>query len=133
MKKLTHLLLPLLLLATATTATPLITPGDTALRHDIQRLADHGIIKGPVSTWPLAWGPIIADINDIERLEQLPRDVIDAISRVQARANWAMRIDELTFNARASVAEKPTRMRSPCVRVVVASFFWENRETGDGK
>ena len=100
-----HLALPIVLAL-------LITPGDMALRHDIQRLADHGIIKGPVSTWPLAWGPIIADINDIERLQQLPRDVIDAISRVQARANWAMRTDELTFNARASVAEKPTRMRS---------------------
>ena len=58
----------------------MITPGDSALRHDILRLADHGIIKGPVSTWPLAWGPIIADISNIENPDQLPRDVSDAIA-----------------------------------------------------
>lgn len=114
MKKSTTLLIPLLLLALhpPTNAAPLIAPGDIALRHDIQRLADSGIITGPVSTWPLAWGPIMADIADIERLEQLPRDVIDAIHRVQARGRWATRIDEISFNASASVAEKPTRMRS---------------------
>jgi hypothetical protein len=114
MTRLTNLLLPLLLLAlhASAIAAPLITPGDIALRHDIQRLADHGIIKGPVSTWPLAWGPIVADISDIEKLEELPGDVIDSISRVRARANSAMRIDELQLNARISVAEQPTRMRS---------------------
>ncbi|NOX69704.1 MAG: capsule assembly Wzi family protein [Gammaproteobacteria bacterium] len=116
MNKRTHLPLPLLLLVllsvTPATATPLISPGDIALRHDIQRLADYGIITGPVSTWPLAWGPVMADIGDIERLEQLPRDVIDAIHRVQARANRATRIDEVSFNASASVAGKPTRLRS---------------------
>ena len=55
----------------------MITPGDMAFRHDIQRLADHGIIKGPVTTWPLAWGPIIADIRNAERIEG-PRGVMPA-------------------------------------------------------
>ena len=41
-------------------ASPFIGSGDSALRHDIQRLADYGVIKGPTSTWPLAWGPILA-------------------------------------------------------------------------
>ncbi len=110
----TRILIRLLLLAVLgpVAAAPLITPGDIALRHDIQRLADYGIIKGPVSTWPLAWGPIFTDISNIEQVDQLPGDVLDAISRLRERANAAMRIDELRFNARASVAGKPTRLRS---------------------
>jgi len=90
----------------------MITSGNMALRHDIQRLADHGVIKGPVTTWPLAWGPIITDIRQAEKIEALPRDVIDAMNRVSARARWETRTNELTFNAGASMAEKPTRIRS---------------------
>jgi hypothetical protein len=90
----------------------MISPGDMALRHDIQRLADAGIIKGPVTTWPLAWGPIIEDIRGIENKDKLSRDVIDAINRVSARADWETRTKELTFRAKASVAEEPTRIRS---------------------
>jgi len=90
----------------------MISPGDMALRHDIQRLADAGIIKGPVTTWPLAWGPIIADIREAETGDALPRDVMDAIDRVTRRANWETQTNEVTFDARASVAEKPTRIRS---------------------
>ncbi len=90
----------------------MITPGDMALRHDIQRLADYGVIKGPVTTWPLAWEPIVADIQNVERIDELPPDVIDAISRVQARSKWDMRADELTFSTSVSGTEKPTRIRS---------------------
>ena len=95
-----------------TQAGPLLSPGDMALRHDIQRLADYGVIKGPTSTWPLAWGPLMADISSYNRSDQLPRDIIDAITRVSAKANWEMRVDQITYNANASIAENPTRMRS---------------------
>ena len=44
---------------------PYIPAGDLMLRHDVQRLADHGIIKGPTSTWPLAWGPILDSIRSV--------------------------------------------------------------------
>ena len=90
----------------------MIVPGDMALRSDIQRLADYGVIKGPVTTWPLAWGPIVADIQNVERIDELPRDVIDAITRVKARSKWEMRTGEVTFNTSVSGAEEPTRIRS---------------------
>lgn len=93
-------------------AGPMIVPGDMALRSDIQRLADYGVIKGPVTTWPLAWGPIVADIQNVERIDELPRDVIDAITRVKARSKWEMRTGEVTFNTSVSGAEEPTRIRS---------------------
>ena len=31
-------------------AGPSIAPGDLALRHDIQRLADYGVLSGPTTT-----------------------------------------------------------------------------------
>lgn len=43
-------------------ADPWAKPGDLALRHDIQLLADAGIIKSPVTTWPIPWGTVAADL-----------------------------------------------------------------------
>lgn len=91
---------------------PFVPAGDTALRSDIQRLADHGVIKGPITTWPLAWGPILADIAEFDPTESSPSDVLDALARVRARASWDTRTDGPFFNARLSGAEKPKRLRS---------------------
>ncbi|MBT8079813.1 MAG: hypothetical protein KJO31_14645, partial [Gammaproteobacteria bacterium] len=102
----------LLLATNVAGGSPLVAAGDALLRHDIQRLADLGVIRGTVTSWPLAWGPIAADIRNYDRTHALPRDAIDAIARVLARASWEMRTDEFTFNARVALAEKPTRIRS---------------------
>ncbi len=93
-------------------AGPAIAPGDLALRHDIQRLADAGVISGPVTTWPLAWGPIAADIFALDREAELPAGILQSLARVRARAKREMQIDSLHFDAHLSVAEKPTRLRS---------------------
>jgi hypothetical protein len=71
-------------------ASPFISPGDMGLRHDIQLLADYGVIRGPTTSWPLAWGPIIADIEDPEgeyMLNSLPPQAADALSKVRERAS----------------------------------------------
>ena len=49
--------------ATSTLASPALQPGDIGLRHDIQVLADYGVIRGPVTTWPLSWDAIAADLR----------------------------------------------------------------------
>jgi hypothetical protein len=92
-------------------AGPYVSAGDLSLRSDIQLLADHGIIRGTVSTWPLAWGPILSDIAETDA-SSLPAGVADALGRVRDRGNWDTRADQLTFRASAGAAEKPTRMRS---------------------
>ncbi|MDH3431901.1 MAG: capsule assembly Wzi family protein, partial [Gammaproteobacteria bacterium] len=92
-------------------AGPHISAGDLALRHDIQRLADFGVISGPVSTWPLAWGPIFEDIGNADD-SSLSQAVADSLARVKQRANWELRTDELSYSASASVAEEPSRIRS---------------------
>ena len=105
------LLFVLTLFASATFAGPYIAAGDLALRHDIQVLADHGIIKGPTSTWPLAWGPILNDLSNADATN-IPAAVSDALARVQQRANWETRTQELTFNTKAGIADNATRIRS---------------------
>ena len=100
-----------LCLASPVNAGPVIASGDLVLRHDIQTLADSGIIKGPTSTWPLAWGPILADVANADASELAPA-VVDALERVHNRAAWETRTDELTFNAKAGIADNATRIRS---------------------
>jgi len=68
-------------------AGPVVAPGDVGLRHDIQVLADYGVIRGPVTTWPLAWDAIRADLSRA-RDEQmvLPVAVERTLERLLARA-----------------------------------------------
>ena len=93
------------------TAGPYIPAGDLLLRHDIQVLADAGVIKGPTTTWPLAWGPILHDIRDADALKLKPVVAV-ALDRVRDRASWETRSRELTFNAKVGVADNATRIRS---------------------
>ncbi len=105
------LLLSILLAVPVARAGPFAPAGDLALRHDIQRLADYGVLRGPVTTWPLAWGPIRADLDQADATD-LPPDVADALVRVRIRAGWDTRVGELTFNAKIGGADNPTRIRS---------------------
>jgi hypothetical protein len=102
----------LIIIAAQALAGPSIAPGDLALRHDIQRLADYGVIAGPVTTWPLAWGPILADIRNFEPTDKLPPAVTAAIARVRDRGLWETSTNEWRYRARAAAAEEPARIRS---------------------
>jgi hypothetical protein len=106
------LLLLALLGAMRGEAGPFIAPADLALRHDIQRLADAGIISGPVSSWPLAWGPILAAVSRVNDLHALPRDVAGALARIRARAAMETRVGEIRWRSRVAAAANPSRMRS---------------------
>ncbi|WP_019028424.1 capsule assembly Wzi family protein [Colwellia piezophila] len=50
----------------ASFAAPWVEPDDLALRSDIQLLADSGIITAPVTTYPLMWNAIKADILSVD-------------------------------------------------------------------
>ena len=92
-------------------AGPYVAAGDTILRHDIQVLADHGVISTPVTTWPLAWGPVLTDLGNAD-LTQLPPVVLASYQRVRDRAKWETHSNELTFQAKAGVADNRPRIRS---------------------
>ncbi len=106
-----RMLILLALAASTASAGPTIPAGDMALRHDIQRLADHGIIKGPTTTWPLAWAPILEDIDDIDETK-LSSGVANALARVRDRAAWETRAQQLTWKTKLAVADNPTNIRT---------------------
>lgn len=100
-------------LATVTQASsPLIPAGDASLRHDIQILADAGIIRGPVTSWPLAWGPILADVNRTDNDRQLTAAISAAMARVRQRGIRETRTGQIHYRAGISAAENPNRIRS---------------------
>lgn len=104
------LIVSLMLAHTAALASPMMKTGDSLLRHDVQVLADHGVLTGPVTTWPLSWGPVVQQIREY-RGDLEDAAVAMAIARLQARARWEARSDELTFSAEVGVAESPARIR----------------------
>jgi len=101
----------ILLVSSTVRAGPNIPAGDLVLRHDIQRLADFGVIRGPVTTWPLAWGPVLNDIAQ-QDASKLPPAILSSLLRVRDRANWETRTQELTFTTTVAAADNATRIRS---------------------
>ena len=107
----TALAATLILLQTAY-AGPQVAPGDMALRHDIQVLADYGVLTGPVTSWPLSWDSLNNELSVIEDLAALPAAATGSLERLRSRARQEVTRGKTTFRARLAVAEKPTAIRS---------------------
>lgn len=102
-----------LLAATSASSDPLADPGDSGLRHDVQLLSDAGIITGPVTTWPIAWAQIDADINNIPKDIKFSLATARALARVQSR---------LQLNKRNGGVRKGTYMRGGSEAQFIRSF-----------
>ena len=119
----TSVLLTWLVLTAPAVAGPVISPGDVGLRHDIQVLADYGVIRGPVTTWPLAWDAIEADLRRARDEDMnLPVAVRGTFNSVLARAERETRKGQHRFKGRLAVAEKP---------IVIRGFADTPREEGE--
>jgi hypothetical protein len=92
----------LALAATPAFADPWARPGDLALRHDIQLLADAGLIKSPVNAWPIPWATIAHDLGASEGLEGLTPAVLGARARVTQRLATVRGLRGLQPNAKLS-------------------------------
>ena len=106
------MVLTALVVVRAATAGPFIPPGDAALRADIAVLADYGVLEGPVTTWPLAWGPLLADLEDALGAGELPPIVSQALARVLSAADEQAGTGNLRINVALAGAENPSRIRS---------------------
>ena len=96
----------------AATAGPFVPPGDAWLRADIALLADYGVLEGPVTTWPLAWGPLLADLENARRVGELPPIVSQALARVLSAADEQAGTANLRVKVALAGAENPSRIRS---------------------
>ncbi len=66
-------------------AGPWVLPGNLAVKSDIDILADAGLIKAPVMTWPIAWvniGPELLSPETKVKLAKEPESVQQAYQRI---------------------------------------------------
>ncbi len=111
MKRITLSLFAIIQLAgVSALAGPFVPAGDIGLRNDIQLLADAGIITGTVTTWPLAWGPILEDLDRANRADADPA-VLDAIARLRARSGSSTVLDQTRYRASAAFSSNPRQIR----------------------
>jgi len=93
-------------------AAPQAQPGDMGLRHDIQVLADYGAISGPVTTWPISWDAVLADLEYVQANDiVLPNKVLPTFDRVLARAQRETARGQVAFSGSLSGAEEPVNIR----------------------
>jgi hypothetical protein len=104
-----------LLLSAAAAATahadPWLVPGDEALRSDIHRIADAGILRGPVTTWPLSWPDLARDALSA-RADGLDPATASALVRVQRRARIAAERGFAGAGFRVGASYEPSPLRS---------------------
>ncbi len=112
-KTLRNLLIAVTVLVPAASfAAPATQPGDVGLRHDIQVLADYGAISGPVTTWPISWDALLADLELIEANDVvLPNAVIPTFDRTLARARRETTRGQHSFSARLAGSEESMQIR----------------------
>ncbi len=102
-------------------AAPWIDPGDEQLRHHVEVLADAGIIKSPVTTWPLMWGAISRDLEQAEHL-QLADSLQWSLSYVRFALNRAS--DGVNLNAYAGGRSDPA---------AITGFASDQREQNEAR
>ena len=85
-----------------------VEPGDRRLRADIELMKAHGLIKGPIDSWPLPWRSI-EDAIAVAGQHALPPAVEAAVRRVAALAERQQ--SRSRFEARASVTNEPALVR----------------------
>ncbi len=100
------------LLVQTVIAAPAAQPGDVGLRHDIQVLADYGAISGPVTTWPISWDAVLADLEFVQANDiVLPNKVLPTFNRILARAQRETGRGQVAFGGSLAVAEEPVNIR----------------------
>jgi hypothetical protein len=93
-------------------ADPWAAPGDARLRHDLQLLSDAGLVKAPLTSWPVSWGEVSRDISaNPEAAAQLPAHLAAALVRVRAAAADATRSGDWRAEGRLAGSANPMALR----------------------
>jgi hypothetical protein len=80
-------------------AEPWLGPGDAALRHDLQWLADEGVLAAPTTTWPVAREDLARAVRAVDdrQAATLPAGLAQALARVRRAADAAAGGVEIRF------------------------------------
>jgi hypothetical protein len=87
-----------------------LAPGDEAIRSDIQLLADAGILRGPVTTWPISWPDVARDALAAKG-DRLDASTAAALLRVQRLSRASSMRGFVGSGIRASAAHEPAQLR----------------------
>ncbi len=96
---------------TASRADPWLAPGDPVLRHDLEVLADAGVVHAPLTAWPVSWAEVARDVNGRAPEPAWPAWLAATLARVQAAARAATNTRRLTGEARIAGSEQPMALR----------------------
>jgi len=72
-----------------TKSEPWINTTDLQLRSDIETLADIGVVKVPITTYPLMWAGIVKNIDEAD-IQNIPSDYKAIFWRVKKRAKASL-------------------------------------------
>jgi len=92
-------------------ADPWLAPGDESVRNDVQLLADSGLLRGPVTTWPMSWPDIARDALGAQ-IAGLDENTAAALLRVQRLARDASTAGYAGSGLRVSGAHQPPQLRT---------------------
>lgn len=92
-------------------ADPWAGPGDTRLRSDLQLLADAGLIRAPLTTWPVSWGEVARDLGRHKDPDDRPPHVLQALLRVERAVAAATRTGTWRADGQISGATRPPTLR----------------------
>jgi hypothetical protein len=104
-------LLAALIPALAARADPWLPPGDARLRHDLQLLADAGIVRAPLTAWPVSWGEVARDVGQQPSGGDRAPWIEAALSRVRAAAQLATQSGRAVAEATIAGSESPMMLR----------------------
>ena len=108
----TLLAISLLCTTSAAFADPWLAPGDLGLRHDIELLADEGIIRSPVTTWPMSWPDIARDVLAVSTGPTQNPLIDGALQRVARAARAASTPGPAGLEVRIAGVAEPTELRT---------------------
>jgi hypothetical protein len=92
-------------------ADPWAAPGDARLRSDLQLLADAGVIRAPLTAWPVSWGEVARDLGAERDIAALPPHVARAFARVKAAVADATVTGQWTAEGRLAGSVEPMTLR----------------------
>lgn len=110
-------------------ASPWAAVGDIQLRNDVEILARHGVISGPVNTWPISWKQITRNLSHSSEMN-LPLYVRLAVIRVTEKVPGDLRttVKVQTSNAPAIIRGFQKTARND-IDVEVTTEYNSNRGT----
>jgi hypothetical protein len=91
-------------------ADPWLAPGDEGLRSDIELLADAGLLRGPVTTWPISWPDVARDALAASE-SNLDTATLDALLRIRRLARAASARGFAGLGLKVSGSYEPTTLR----------------------